>query len=69
MPSEWHGWLHGSIDGPPESKLPPPRIWQRDYEPNATGTPGAHRPLGAMEQGGARPMATGDYEAWTPDAS
>lgn len=69
VPPEWHGWLHGSIDGPPESRLPPARIWEKDYTPNATGTPAAHRPLGALEEGGARPMATGDYEAWAPDAS
>ena len=25
VPAEWHGWLHGSYDGVPESHLPPPR--------------------------------------------
>ena len=69
VPPEWHVWLHHSIDGPPESNLPPPRIWQKDYVPNQTGTPGAYRPRGSIEEGGARAMATGDYEAWKPDAS
>lgn len=68
VPAEWHGWLHGSFDGVPESNLPPPRIWEADYEPNATGTLAAYRPAGALERGGKRAAATGDYEAWAPDA-
>ena len=68
VPPEWHGWLHNSYDGVPESYLPPPRIWEVDYTPNATGTPAAYRPQGALEKGGHRAAATGDYEAWSPDA-
>ena len=66
VPAEWHGWLHGSFDGIPESNLPPARIWEVDYTPNATGTLAAYRPAGALERGGKRAAATGDYEAWTP---
>lgn len=68
VPSEWHGWLHGSYDELPESHLPPSRIWEADYTPNATGTANAYRPAGALERGGKRARATGDYKAWTPDA-
>lgn len=68
VPAEWHGWLHGSFDGVPESNLPPARIWEVDYTPNATGTSQAYRPQGALERGGQRARATGDYEAWSPDA-
>ena len=68
VPAEWHGWLHGSFDGVPESHLPPPRIWETDYTPNATGTAQAYRPQGALERGGRRAAATGDYEAWTPES-
>jgi NADH:ubiquinone oxidoreductase subunit len=68
VPAEWHGWLHGTLDGLPESNLPPARIWEADYTPNATGTAQAYRPSGALEQGGKRAAATGDYEAWAPDA-
>ncbi|MBS0255806.1 MAG: NADH:ubiquinone oxidoreductase subunit NDUFA12 [Proteobacteria bacterium] len=67
VPAEWHGWLHGSYDGVPESHLPPPRIWEADYTPNATGTAAAYRPAGALERGGQRAAATGDYEAWAPE--
>ncbi|MBO9519134.1 MAG: NADH:ubiquinone oxidoreductase subunit NDUFA12 [Porphyrobacter sp.] len=68
VPAEWHGWLHGSLDELPESQLPPPKIWEVDYTPNATGTVAAYRPQGALERGGRRAAATGDYESWTPDA-
>jgi len=68
VPAEWHGWLHGSHDELPESHLAPPKIWEADYTPNATGTAAAYRPQGALERGGRRARATGDYEAWTPDA-
>ena len=68
VPAEWHGWLHHSYDALPESHLPPPKIWEADYTPNPTGTPTAYLPQGALERGGRRARATGDYEAWTPDA-
>ncbi|MEO1044091.1 MAG: NADH:ubiquinone oxidoreductase subunit NDUFA12 [Pseudomonadota bacterium] len=66
VPAEWHGWLHHSYDEVPESHLPPPRIWERDYVPNLTGTAQAYRPGGALERGAKRASATGDYEAWSP---
>ena len=68
VPAEWHGWLHHSYDEVPESFLPPPRIWEAEFTPNATGTAQAYRPQGALERGGKRAAATGDYEAWSPDA-
>ncbi|WP_137680869.1 NADH:ubiquinone oxidoreductase subunit NDUFA12 [Aurantiacibacter suaedae] len=68
VPSEWHGWLHHSYDELPESHLTPPRIWEADYSPNATGTGAAYLPAGALQRGGQRARATGDYEAWTPEA-
>lgn len=66
VPAEWHGWLHHSHDLLP-SQLPTARSWQTEYTPNATGTPDAYRPSGALEQGGKRAAATGDYEAWSPN--
>ena len=68
VPAEWHGWLHNSYDGVPESHLPPPRIWEVDYTANATGTADAYRPAGALERGGKRAAASGDYTPWTPEA-
>ena len=66
VPAEWHGWLHGSGEDVPESFLPAPRIWEADYTPNATGSAGAYLPSGALERGGRRARASGDYEAWSP---
>lgn len=68
VPAEWHGWLHGSFGDVPESFLPPAKIWEVDYTPNVTGTAQAYRPAGALERGGQRARAAGDYEAWTPDS-
>ena len=67
VPAEWHGWLHGTHDGVPESYLPPARVWEAEFTPNETGTSRAYRPQGALEKGGVRARATGDYEAWSPE--
>ncbi len=66
VPPEWHGWLHHTVDLPPAEGLPPPRAWESAPLPNLTGTREAYRPSGALEAGGVRAAATGDYEAWSP---
>jgi NADH:ubiquinone oxidoreductase subunit len=68
VPPEWFGWLHHQVEALPDQALPPPRRWQKPALPNQTGTALAYRPAGALEKGGARAAATGDYEAWTPGA-
>lgn len=67
VPAEWHGWLHGAFADVPESHLPPAKIWEADYTPNMTGTPQAYLPQGALQRGGRRAAADGDYEAWSPE--
>lgn len=67
VPPEWHVWLHGTIERLPDEVLPPPRRWQAAPQPNLTGTREAYRPAGALEAGGKRAAATGDYEAWSPN--
>lgn len=69
VPPEWHGWLHGTLEDTPDKALPPVRPWQAEPRPNLTGTRGAYLPAGALEAGGRRAAATGDYEAWSPDAA
>ena len=49
VPAEWHGWLHHSIEGTPESFLPPPRIWEKgEYGcaccPGGNGSPTVRDP-------------------------
>ncbi|MCJ8157145.1 NADH:ubiquinone oxidoreductase subunit NDUFA12 [Sphingomonas sp. LaA6.9] len=68
VPPEWHSWLHHTIDAAPDQAFPPARNWEREPTPNLTGTAEAYRPAGALEKGGRRAAATGDYEAWTPGA-
>jgi NADH:ubiquinone oxidoreductase subunit len=69
VPPEWHGWLHCTVDLPPTDILPPPRAWEKPGGVNPTGSPAAYRPAGALEAGGRRAAATGDYKAWSPDAA
>ncbi len=65
VPPDWHAWLHYTTDAP----LTGPRYdWQKPHQPNLTGTPYAYFPPGHDYRGGRRPPATGDYEAWSPDA-
>lgn len=64
---EWHAWLHRQVADAPSEKPLPRKAWERDWTPNATGTAAAHAPSGALQMGGRRAKATGDYEAWTPD--
>ncbi|WP_033921529.1 NADH:ubiquinone oxidoreductase subunit NDUFA12 [Sphingomonas sp. 37zxx] len=66
VPPEWFGWLHQQSDDVPDGSIPP-RIWEKPAMPNLTGTALAYRPPGAMEKGGQRVRATGDYEAWSPE--
>ena len=67
IPPEWYSWLHHQIDGLPDESLPPPPKFLTEPTPNLTGTPQAYKPSGALEKGGQRAAASGDYEAWTPD--
>ncbi len=67
VPPEWHGWLHHSYDGLPQAVLPPARAWQLPPQGNLTGTSSAYLPAGALEHGGQRASATGDYQPWSPD--
>ena len=68
VPPEYHGWLHHQTNVFPSDDTPSfRRPWQKPHIPNMTGTTGAYRPPGHILEGGQRPKATGDYEAWTPD--
>jgi len=66
IPPAWFGWLHYQTDVVPD-ELPPPKPWVKEPVPNLTGTSAAFRPAGALERGGNRAAATGDYEAWSPN--
>ena len=66
VPPEWHAWLHHTVDEVPRAdraRYP----WEKEHQPNMTGTPLAYYPPGSVLRGGNRPPATGDYQPWTPE--
>ena len=67
VPPEWHGWLHHTYAEPPTTAPHKPRGSETPHQPNLTGTDGAYRPDGSLAKSGARPPATGDYQAWKPE--
>ena len=64
VPPEWHAWLHYTVDEPLLRSADKP--WVKEHSANASGTANAYFPPGDDRQGGIRPHATGDYEAWKP---
>lgn len=69
VPPEWHGWLHHQTDAVPSGKSLFAKPWIQEHVPNLTGTVAAYRPPGAVQRGGHRARATGDYEPWSPDSA
>jgi len=67
IPPDWYAWMHHQIEGLPDEALPPAPKFLKPPTPNLTGTAEAYRPSGALERGGQRAAATGDYQAWTPE--
>jgi NADH:ubiquinone oxidoreductase subunit len=64
VPPEWHAWLHHMVDAAPTPRTRYP--WEKEHQPNLTGTPLAYHPQGSVLRGGHRVRATGDYEPWSP---
>ena len=64
---DWHGWLRYTFDEPPTVAPLTRRSWEKDHQPNLTGTVHAWRPKGSITRGGERARAAGDYEAWRPE--
>ena len=64
---EWYSWLTRQIDDVPDKAMPPAPKFLKPATPNLTGTAEAYRPSGALEQGGQRAAASGDYQPWLPD--
>ncbi|WP_138379963.1 NADH:ubiquinone oxidoreductase subunit NDUFA12 [Luteithermobacter gelatinilyticus] len=67
IPPEWHAWLHYTIDETPVENPPRVKPWEKEHEPNPTGTVKAYFPKGSLYREGRRPTSNGDYEAWTPN--
>jgi len=67
IPPEWHIWLHKTVATTPAEAPLKPRVWEKPWQPNLTGTPAAHAPSGSLAVTGTRARTTGDYQAWTPE--
>ena len=67
VPADWHGWLHYTVDTPPNKENYQPRHWQKRHVPNRTGTRKAYRPAASMRTGEASPKPPRDYEPWRPE--
>ena len=67
VPPEWHIWLHHTMGEPLSERSPYHKPWQKPHQQNMTGTPEAYLPPGHTLEGGNRPKATGDYQAWRPE--
>jgi NADH:ubiquinone oxidoreductase subunit len=68
VPPDWHGWLHHTYEKPPTEAPLPRKAWEKDHQPNLTGTPAAYHPKGSLYEDGDRTKTAGDYEAWKPNA-
>ena len=66
VPPDWHGWLHHTFEDCPTDAPLKRRSWEKDHQPNLSGTVWAWRPKGSISRGGERAKASGDYEPWTP---
>jgi len=67
VPPDWHGWLHHTYEDPPTKTPFKENTWEKEHQPNLTGTADAYRPEGSLAKSGTRPPATGDYQAWKPE--
>ena len=67
VPAEWHSWLHYTTDSPLSESAAKSQFWQKEHQPNPSGTTEAYLPQGHEYLGGRRASAPGDYQSWSPD--
>ncbi|MCB1971922.1 MAG: NADH:ubiquinone oxidoreductase subunit NDUFA12 [Geminicoccaceae bacterium] len=67
VPAGWNAWLHKNREKAPSELSPLVKSWEKEHQPNQSGTGNAHLPKGHVSRGGQRAHATGDYEAWSPE--
>mgnify|MGYP001184376376 CR=1 FL=1 len=66
IPPHWHAWLHKTIHKPP-TNYSHKYSWQKDLEPNLTGTTKAYFPSSHPLSSSYNPeKEKNDYESWTP---
>ncbi len=61
---DWHGWLHHTVDTPPNQENYQAKGWQKAHVENLTGTAGAYRPAGSTLNTGKKAKPGSDYQPW-----
>jgi len=59
VPTEWHGWLHYTVDQLPSEQSVDVKSWEKAHQPNLTGSPAAHHAVAPRQ-------VEPEYEAWRP---
>ncbi|WP_108659278.1 NADH:ubiquinone oxidoreductase subunit NDUFA12 [Acuticoccus kandeliae] len=67
IPPGWYGWMHHLRDVAPVNDTYRPKEWQKPHQPNLTGTPQAHRPLGSILRPDPEAKISAGYDAWSPE--
>ena len=65
IPSHWHAWLHKSIESPPIN-YKHKYAWQKDHEPNMTGTSKSYHPNTYLLSKSNPYPNKKEYEEWKP---
>ncbi len=66
IPPLWHAWMHYMVDELPADIDVAQHDWQKEHQPNLTGTVNAYQPPGHLAGDAKRDTSSSDYEAWTP---
>ncbi len=67
IPPDWHGWLHKTFKEPPTTAPFPAKGWEREHQPNLSGTRAPIIPRAASwatASGRRRPATT---RPWKPE--
>jgi NADH:ubiquinone oxidoreductase subunit len=67
IPGAWHGWMHHTVDHPPNERPYTAREWEKPHLPNLTGTRLAYRPPGSILVPEPRDAGEPHYEPWRPE--
>ena len=66
IPPHWHAWLHRTINTPPVGYSHKYK-WQKNHQPNMTGTSKAHFPFShSISESDHSEITKKDYEEWKP---
>ncbi len=67
VPVEWHGWMHHTFERPPSEEPLHRHAWEKDHQPNLTGTIWAWHRKGSLAGTSKHDAAAPKYQAWNPD--